>query len=84
MIKVTSFLFKNKKILFLFIIDVVFYFSLFVGLWIFGLLGEEYNWSIKKTTTLFLLYFLPILFLKIYKEIDKVKNKKEYMYGRKD
>jgi len=78
-----KFLIKNKKIMFLFIIDVLFYLSLFVGLWGFGLLGEKFNWGIHKTTILFLLFFMPILFLKLYKEITKAKNKKENIYGKK-
>ena len=81
MIKTFSFFKKNKFILFLFIIDLVFYLSLFLALWVFGLFAQKYNWTIEQTTTYFLMYFLPILFLKIYKEISK--NKRENIYGKK-
>lgn len=84
MIRSINFLSKNKYVMFLFLIDVVFYIFLFFGFWLFSFLGEKLSWTTEKASFFFLLAFIPIMLLKLYKEISKSKNKREIIYGKKN
>ena len=84
MTKSIKFLSKNKYIMLLFLIDLIFYIFLFFGFWLFSYLGEKLNWDTEKASFFFLLAFIPIMLMKLYKEISKSKNKREIIYGKKD
>lgn len=72
-------LFKSSKELRLFfIIDFLFYFYCIFGFILVSKIGIAYNLKIVNAVVIWSLIFLPIIGLKMYKEIVKSKHKDLY------
>lgn len=68
----------SKELRLFFIIDIIFYFYAIFGFILISEIGSRYDMKIVTAIVTWSLIFLPILGLKMYKEITKNKQRTIY------